>query len=505
MRKKMTSKVMAVALTAAMAMGLVACSNTDNGGAAADNNGVAPETKEDVVEEKTEGETAPVEEEVSPYTVITDASGNPVDLGGISVVLKDWWSNPDDEPKNEYDQAVADYREWAQETYNFTMVQSGDYGWGDCVTEFTEYAQSPDDGNYYLFTVRDDPTIVSAVGNGLCYDLSTLDCLDFSANKYAMNQIADKYLYKGGIYAMSAGVSEPRDGLFVNKKALSDAGLSMDDIYDLQMNGQWDWAHFEEILATLMAKGDVDNDGEIDVWPLSGNNGSFVLDMVFANGGALFGSDANGYTYSVEDPKTVEGLEEAVKLLTEYRMVDPKITAEDGTTTDAPWDYFYEAFKNGEVVFMCTGAYAGYGGNGQIADIENFEIGFVAIPKGPEGELVCGRDNNPVVIPANYDADKAWKLAFAYDVWTEAPAGYEDYNGYISNCRSGIFDERACEETIPLLCSAGHGYVNYAGMIPDLDVNNGFIWSMGPGAVVSELIDSKREYFQSAVDAANAR
>ena len=510
MRKKMTSKLLSVAVAAAMTMGLAACGNTETPAPApADNTttDTTTDTTDTTTTDATTDNTADATtddaagEEVSPYTIRTDADGNKVDLGGMKIVLKDWWSDPEAEPNNEYEQAQADYREWAMETYNFEMVQSGDYGWGDCIEKLVEYAQAPATDEYFLFTVRPDPSLSAAFAKEQVYDLSTLDCLDLSDTKYAQNNICDLCSFKGGIYGMSAGVSEPRDGFFFNKKLLEDGGHSADEIYDMQKNGTWTWDAFEDICKDV-AK-DNDNDSVNDIWAWSGNTGSFVTDMIFSNGGAIVGSDASGYTYMVEDPKTVAALEKANDLIRDYRMKDPQVeNAETGELENAPWDYFYTAFKNGDCVFMFDGAYAGYP-NGQIGDIEDFEIGFVMCPKGPDGELVTSRGNNPVCIPANYDAETAWKIAFAFDIWTEDPAGYEGYNGFISNCRSGIYDERACDETIPLMASVGHGFVNYAGMVPELDVNNGFIWSINGEAAISELIDSKREYFQTTIDAAN--
>ena len=39
---------------------------------------------------------------------------------------------------------------------------------------------------------------------------------------------------------------------------------------------------------------DLDNDSVNDIWAWSGNTGSFTTDMIFANGGQLVGSGADG-------------------------------------------------------------------------------------------------------------------------------------------------------------------------------------------------------------------
>ncbi len=443
-----------------------------------------------------------VEADEPDYEVITDENGNPIDLGGMQIVLKDWWSDPEAEPNNQYEEDLAKYRQWAMETYNFTMVQSGDYGWGDCIQKLSEYAKTNDDGKNYLFTVRSDPSLMNAICNGYCYDLSTLDCLDFSDKKYAQNMISDQYTVGKGIYGMAAGYSEPRDGFFVNKNLLEGTGVTMDQIYDMQKNGTWTWDAFEDICKKV--RRDTDGDGETDIWAWTGNTGSFTSDLVFSNGGCFVGINDSGYTYEVESPKTVAALEKANYFIANYRMVDPMIKdAETGEFMNAPWDYFYTAFKNGKSVFMYDGAYAGYM-SGQIGGVTDFEMGFVLCPKGPDGELVTSRGNNPIVIPGNYDADKAWKIAFAYDVWSDAPKGYENYNPYRSTWSSGIFDERAINETLEIASSVGHGFISYSNLIPDFEINPNVIWKIDGTANLNDIFANCREDLKASINDINA-
>ena len=432
-----------------------------------------------------------VEADEPDYEVVTDENGNPINLGGMQIVLKDWWSIPDDEPNSQYEEDVAKYHQWAMETYNFTMVQSGDYMWGDCIEKLVEYAKNPDDGNSFLFTERPDPLLLNAICDGYCYDLSTIDCLDLSNHKYAQNMVSDLFTVGKGIYGMSSGYSEPKDGFFVNKNLLEGTGVSMDDIYDMQKNGTWTWDAFEEVCKKV--RKDTDGDGATDIWGWTGNTGSFTTDMVFSNGGCFVGRGDSGYTYEVESPKTVAALDKANYLIENYRMKDPD---------SAAWDYFYTAFKNGESVFMYDGAYAGYP-NGQIGECTDFEIGFVLCPKGPDGELVNARNNNIVIIPGNYDADKAWKLAFAYDVWTNEPKGYENYNSYRSTMTSGIFDERAIDETLEMAISANHGFVNYSQIIPEFDINQNIVWNINGNANLSEIFATCRGVLQTSIDECN--
>ena len=181
--------------------------------------------------------------------------------------------------------------------------------WGSAPADFVEYATTGDDGNNYLFVIRDEPSIASAIKNGLLYDLSTLDCLDFTEERFTANRVHEKYGNANGIFAMYSGVPEPRTGIYFNKRLLTDAGINPEDLYDWQASGEWTWEKFRECLETVQQ--DTDNDGVIDVYGLNLNNGNLSQMAVFSNGGQFFGKSADGtYTYELEDPRTLEGLED---------------------------------------------------------------------------------------------------------------------------------------------------------------------------------------------------
>ena len=492
MRKKMTSKVMSVALTAAMAMSLAACSNN---AAPAETPAETPETPAttetpaaDVVEEPAE--------DVEPYTVITDADGNPVDLGGMEIIIRDWWTDPENyyltNPQNEYDEARKEYVEWCEEKYNFTIKQMAISDWGSTPADFVDYVTTGGDDNNYIWIVRDSAEMAKAVATGLCYDLSKLDCLDFSEEIFTANKVHEQYTYKGGIYAMYTGISEPRDGIFINEQILADANVDVNEIYDAQADGTWTWDKFKEVMDRIQK--DTDNDGTNDIWGVTGNTGGWGRTFALSNGGEFVGNGANGYTYRLEDPQTIEGLEFAVELMNDYYMPRPE---------GAQWDYYKEEFLAGTVAFAIDGFYAGCPG-GQWADA-TFPVGFVMLPKGPSGKILNCWSNNPTVIPSCYDDEKAWDLAFAYYIINQDPAGYEGYNGQISRARSGIFDDRACEETVPMMSEAEHGMITYDGMIPGLETGSQLTWNLYPGADVSAAVDGAAESWKSFIDQANGQ
>ena len=430
--------------------------------------------------------TVAAEEE---YTVITDENGDPVDLGGMDVVIRDWWSGDPAEPTNDYEEAREEYRDWIQETYNFTIKQEAISDWTSAPADFVDYATSGGDENY-IFILHDDPAITSALSSGLMYDLSTLDCLDFSAAKFQRNKLHEQYSRGDSIYAMYAGYSEPRTGVYFNKRLLEDAGIDPESIYDMQEEGTWTWDAFANLMDTVQR--DLDNDGVVDVYGLTLNEGNMTTAAVFSNGGSYIGKDENGYFYNLEAPETLEALEWTVDMFNKYDLPDPE---------GAEWDYYKEAFVNGMAAFMVDDEYCGTPGN-FLQDMED-EVGFVMFPVGPSGDTYINVwSNNLVAIPACYDADKAWKLAFAWNLFTDEPAGYEDHMD-LSNALAGVFDDRAVDETITMMMDEEHGTISFHGLIPNLSLGSDFVWNIAPGSVVSEQVEAIRDTWKSYVDAAN--
>ena len=65
------------------------------------------------------------------------------------------------------------------------------------------------------------------------------------------------------------------------------------------------------------------------------------------------------------------------------------------------------------------------------------EFGFVCFPMGPRMDhYVNYAKDNVFVIPSCYDEDKAWKLAFAYNLYTDPVPGYEG----LRSMESGLYE-----------------------------------------------------------------
>ena len=52
--------------------------------------------------------------------------------------------------------------------------------------------------------------------------------------KFTINKCHEQFTLGGGVYAMYAGASEARSGVYFNKQVLKDAGIDPESIYDMQ-------------------------------------------------------------------------------------------------------------------------------------------------------------------------------------------------------------------------------------------------------------------------------
>lgn len=498
MKSKMFKKLMAAAMATAMTVSLAAC-------------GEKPVDQPSTESGKTDASTTSTstdEGEVSPYPVINDpATGKPYDLGGMDIIIRNWWSDGTrKENPTKAEQEKYDYIDWCQTTYNFTIKESkvDTDDWGSMPVNFQNYASAPDDGNAYLFTLRPCAEMASAIENNLMYDLATLDCLDFTSEKLTVNGVADAYTFGDKIYAMYAGDSEPRTGIYFNRRILKDAGIDPDSIYDLVEQGKWTWDAWEEMLKTVQDKNTVN--GEITVYGVTANNGAMPAIYAGSNGGEFIGKDENGkYILKLEDDATREGLEFMVKVFTNYSAnAGTYIDPETGEEKTEPWDAYKKKFISGKAAFLTEDGYAMTPGN-YLCDENNpvvDDFGFAMFPQGPRMDHnVNVWSNNPVVIPANYSADKAWKIAFAWNLYTELAPGQNWSDGWISGYEQGASSDAQAIDTA--LKMSKQGFTTYHDSIAGLDLGNDFMWKFGPNADITAIIDGCKNKWQHYIDKAN--
>ncbi|MBR1685136.1 MAG: hypothetical protein IJ708_08355 [Clostridia bacterium] len=418
-----------------------------------------------------------------------------IDFGGAKVWIADYWSaSSSSEHKadpNDEEQALYDYRAWINETYNVDVYQLQDGDWGTCAEQLINFVGTPDDS--LRIYIIEPGKVGSLMANGVVAPWKS-EYVDLSDEKW--NKADIEFMTKNGeVYGVYAGASEPRQCLFFNKRVLEEANIDWETLYDMQAEGTWTWAVFEDMLKTITR--DTDNDGVIDIWGLTGSADDLYSCAVFSNGGSYFDFNENGELYpSVGSDETLAGLTWAKSLYENYFYQTP----EGGN-----WDYFKEAFKAGNIGFYMYQTYGGFNDNSEMADMAD-EWGCVAFPVPNEGDnYITIISDNMTVIPACYDEETVAKLIFLYDLWSNPTPGYDDEDAWIGN-KYNYTDDRAVDETYAMLRESTHCVTNkvlYLGTQNDV-LGNSLLWALG-GSTPAELVEAGMPEWQARCDTFNGK
>ena len=520
MKRKMLSKVMAASIAAVMTVGMTGCGGSTAEPAANSGDTQPEETQTAAAEPESneeqganEEQSEPVEDEGAADLRIDPNTGEPFDLGGMEIIIADWWSGEPGEPSTDFQAAQREYQEWLQETYNFKMVQKNYAGWGwgegSIGEAFVQAATSGNDENV-IYILTNSAATAADVSQGLMYDIAKLDgdVIDLSADKWQQNGEVNSWKVGNSVYCFATGPSEPRGGLYFNKTVLKDAGIDPETIYDMQKDGTWTWDAWVDIMDKVQR--DTDNDGQIDVYGCVQNNGGMVYMCVRSNGGALVTKNSDGtYTMTADSDQVKEALHFAMDTVNNnyfLNYIDPN-------PDNNNWEDYKNLFMSGQAAFMYDDAYCAYEGgwltgqnpvevNGVTLD-QSVDYGYVMFPKGPKGQMVTNKSNNLLCMPASYSDEKARLLMFAYDVWTDDVPDYEGYYGLLDNLYGGMKDTRSVDETIDMMTT--RGVDDWHAIVPNFNPNDDFLYKLAaPNQDVDAILEQNIPAWQTAVDEFNA-
>jgi ABC-type glycerol-3-phosphate transport system substrate-binding protein len=433
----------------------------------------------------TEPTAAPVATEAAADPTATPVPTEvPKDLGGMEITIANWWET-DKEPTTQKEEDTLAYRNEIMEKYNFKVKTINLGSW----TEYQEIVVSSimaGDPAADIF-VMDQKFMAAPLQQGLLYPLDTLQNFDFTEEKWNQ-EVLDLITFDGHKYGMAVGKMEPRLGIFFNKRLFEEAGIDPELPYDMQKDGTWTWAAFEDLCAKLTR--DTNNDGTPDVYGLASFSKDFFRGTVYSNGAQYIGKDDKGVFFNAtNDPKFLEALEWGISLYDAgYHMPQPE---------GSNWDWFIQPFIEGKVAMQCAEEYK----VNTWKDMED-DWGFVIFPKGPNGEMMTVFTENIVVMPAGLDAEYAENVAFAYNLYTNTTPGYEDED-WRANYYSVFRDARAVEETLPLFYEPEHGTMSYLPLINGIDYGN-VTYDLDARALTpAESVEKVQQQWQTFLDQAN--
>ena len=412
-----------------------------------------------------------------------------LDFGGDTVYIYDWWSTDDinhsyrsAEPTEE-EQLQYDYWDWLEATYNVHVIQTALSGWSENPETLAEIVANQDSSSLCIIAVSSD-----FAGDSLKNNLYMPWTCSVEESSSAT---ADLMTKNGVCYGRSfTKESEPRYGIFFNKDLLTAAGINWNDLYDAQQDGTWTWSKMESYMAQVQR--DVNNDGKIDVWGLTGNFDNLTIGLVASNGGDFFAYNSDGeMTPDLDSTATREALATR-KAWTAYQC--PR---EDGDS----WDYYEEKWAQGKAAFRVGQAWEGFNGYDPFNQVN---WGFVAMPKGPQADhYVNVTQDNVYGVPNVYDETTALKLEQLFTLWTKPVPGISDDSW--ANGLYDLTDERAVEETYAMLREDENSIAMKYTLLGDTNsiLGSNLLWFIDGDESIDEIISAALPAFREICDEFN--
>lgn len=409
------------------------------------------------------------------------------DLDGMNIRIADWYAI-DTEDTTDYQKDTTKYREEIMEKYNFKIERVRGYAFQDIqetyVTQVMSKATEWD--LYYMY----QETVAQPLLKGLMYNLNDLKTLDLREEKWNKT-VNDLMTFGNAQYGMSAE-NEPRGGIFFNKRLFEEAGIDPEEVYDLQRDGQWTWEKFEEYCEKLTK--DTDNDGKIDQYAIASFSKIFLPAAAASNNAGFIGKDKSGkYQNIMGSNEFFEAMDWAMKIVDKYTMPKP-----DG----AAWDWYKAAFRDCEVAMQTSEAYE----TGSFVNMED-EWGFVLFPYNQENADATNKtipNDNIVCIPSCFDHEKAEKIAFAYDLYTEMTPEYDEEDVYREGYYNKFKDSRAVDETLMMMQEDKYKYVSYLPMV-SIDVGDYCYSVYAGGATPAQQYEKLKSSWDKKVDDMNKK
>jgi hypothetical protein len=280
---------------------------------------------------------------------------------------------------------------------------------------------------------------------------------------------------------MRAEAPEPKFGLYFNKRLLKEAGIDPESLYDMQAKGTWTWDAFETLCKKLTR--DTNNDGVNDFYALTNFSVNFFNTVLASDNACYVGRDKDGKFFNATSSDAfLEAMNWGNSIIRKYEMPTPK---------DAKWDYSFAAFRNGQAAMSVSAVYQ----SNSMTEMKD-DFGFVCFPKGPRAKgYVNVWDDNVYVIPACYDKDRAWKIAFAFNLYTESTPGYDGPDDWKAAYQNSFRDSRSVDDTIALLKK--NGIIWYNDLVPAINVGDIVYEVYGGSSTPAEKNRGGREFLES--------
>lgn len=386
---KITKKLIALLLVAAMALSFAAC-----GG----------DKTQDVNPTPNGGGNA------TPTPDPNIGGPEKMNLNGREVKRMYWWAEAEPDPNASLaSQEQYNFNQEIYKTYNFTIKYvEGNYD--TYVADIVKSVSSSQDGKDLKTDITDlapkwlFPGLISA---GYLYAWDDSEWLNANDEKWNQ-EIKEVCTYNGKVYGGWLMPFYARDVIFWNQTMFQQEGLT--SLYTLMENKQWNWDTFEEYCKKLTQ--DTDSDSVTDIYAFGGS--ALEPHFIFNNGGKTLEYDENGKpVWVMDDAKTIE----ALQFLTDMQNAGYYATApSDG---NANWDWYQTDFANSKIAMVGFGFYQAktFTGNDETPGTMADTFGIATAPLGDsnlDGDYIWAVSdfNVTAILAASYNVEE---VAFAFN------------------------------------------------------------------------------------------
>lgn len=405
----------------------------------------------------------------------------PYDLGGLEVMIGDWWSDKNNVPRSDYEIKQTMWVQWVCDTYNVKVYRDKYTEWGDAPEKIKDIFTSAtaSDNKCYVLLSRPD-SVMSIVDEGLAADLSKVTYVDFKNEIFNQSSL-DKIKKGKSFYSFSAGNPGLGHIIYYNKDLIRKAGFDGDFPYELQKLGKWNWKNFE-LLLSAVTNGDSSG--------FTGSTADLVRTAVLSNGGAFVTKNNDG-TFS--NTTTSANVVDAANWV---RDINNKYGYQNKTDR---WDEYKTAFAEGKVAFLVEklDMFPSYRDEYKM----NIDIGMVNFPVGPKGGKITKVDTNNemFMIPAAYGTDKVNKIMKAVELFMTLNPLSPDYVMEEDPWFAGV-DSRFFKETFPII--EKNTVCTYDNLIPGFNIHEVAWSSIWKGSTVNfkDAYSSKKAEWDILVD-----
>ena len=341
----------------------------------------------------------------------------PRDLGGREVVIGNWWGGwhwETAEPATLAAEARFDDRLYVMDRYNFTMWEESLGDWGNIQEIVTMSILAGDPAadiillSHYWFG--------GLMMQGLLAPITTVDFTDRTDYSWNPNTIMMATDPNGVVHGWSRDI-QTGSGVWFNMRLLEEAGIDPYLPFDLQLRGEWTWDAWLELLHATTR--DIGNTGVIDTWGIATFSSFMLMTALPTNNARYIYRDAQGRFHNMTNtPEFLETLTFVNGMRHVFQVMMPQ-------PPDTPWNWFDQAFMNGEVAFREGGA----GMAGGLAANSDDPFGWVTFPLGPNnggrGPRFQG-NTNFTVIPSTFTPERVEETMFAYLMFHRPLPDFQD-------------------------------------------------------------------------------